>query len=309
MNKEQLLKQLRTNHELIGRNNEHAYDHLLMLKSDYAHLVDEEVELFMELNTSLAMKYFRADYAGALNNSLALISRYGQTTYRYLLAQHLRLAGHVYAEQAEYELAEEYLFKALENVHVGDPDYESIRALILYTLAMMHEFRCDGPEKPIAYLTEAIALLSDEMHGARRATCMMGLGNIYNEAEQIEQALKHYLDAAEMYEQRYLLADMAAAYSNIGNCYIKLVEFDRAEKYLNKSLELRLKAGSPSAISISYYNLGVLYKERGELEKANELFLQTKQQAERSGNRQFLEMIEAELADLHKKNNQQFSAG
>lgn len=308
MNKEQLLKQLRTNHELIGRNNEHAYDHLLMLKSDYAHLADEEIELYIELNTSLAMKYFRADYEGALDNSLAAIGRFEQTAYRYLLAQHQRLAGHVYAERAEYELAEKYLFMALDNTHAGDPDYESVRALILHTLAMVHEYKCDGPEKPIAYLTEAIALLSDEIHGARRATCMMGLGNIYNEAEQIEEALKYYLQAAEVYEDRFLLADMAAAYSNIGNCYTKLVDFDRAEKYLNKSLELRLKAGSPSAISISYYNLGVLYKERGELEKASDLFLQTKEQAERSGNRQFLEMIEDEIADLQKKYKQQFSA-
>ncbi len=308
MNKEQLLKQLQTNHELIGRNNEHAYDHLLMLKSDYAHLVDEEVELYMELNTSLALKYFRADFAGALDNSLAVISRFGQTIYRSLLAQHQRLAGHVYAERADYKLAEQYLFMALENVHTNEPDYESLRAMILHTLAMMHEYKGDAPEKPIAYLTEAIALLSDEIHGARRATCMMGLGNIYNEADQVEEALKYYLQAAEMYEDRYLLADMAAAYSNIGNCYTKLVDFARAEKYLNKSLELRLKAGSPSAICISYYNLGVLYKERGELEKANELFLQTKEQAERSGNRQFLEMIEAEIADLQEKYNQQFSA-
>lgn len=307
MNKEQLLKQLRTNHELIGRNNEHAYDHLMMLKSDYAHLVDEEVELFMELNTSLAMKYFRADYAGALNNSLALISRYGQTAYRYLLAQHQRLAGHVYVERAEYELAEQYLFMALENVHTNEPDYESLRAMILHTLAMMHEYKGDGPEKPIAYLTEAIAVLSDEMHGVRRATCMMGLGNIHNEAGQVEEALKYYHQAAEMYEHRYLLADMAAAYSNIGNCYTKLLDFDRAENYLNKSLELRLKAGSPSGISISYYNLGILYKEQGELEKAGELFLKTRQQAERAGNKQFLEMIDEEFADLQKKLGKQFS--
>lgn len=300
MNAEQLLKQIKTNRDLIVRNNEHADEHLQMLKNDYAHLANEEVTLSIELNKTLAELHFKSNYSGAIENSLAVVDKFRDSGCNSLLARHLKIIGHCFAHIGEFNLAEQNLKEALCIITPDEPDYNSVKAEILHTLAMNEDIKDEGSEKAIAHLTEAIDLLSDKAHEVMKANCLMGLGNIYNSANKAEEALKHYLVAAETFEHHYLLRNMASVYSNIGNCYTLLEKFDEAERYLEKSLELRMKFGSPDDISISYFNLAIVHKDKNDLEKSGEFLAKSKVILEQIGNKPFLNQINEMIDDIDR---------
>lgn len=304
MNTQQLIQQLRVNYDLIGDANKHAYEHLLMLKSDYTHLLNEEAELFIELSTSMAELQFNSNYRGALQNSQAALAKYPESRHKNLVALHLKMIGHSYIHLGEHELAEKYLLQALDNVLPGNDDYIANRSYILYNLAMNLEVKEAEPERAIQYLSQAIELLKSDPNSKqslRLANCLLGIGNIYNNLEDVQQALKFYFEALAIFEQGYHLSNIASGYGNIGNCYIKLKDFEQAEKYLQRALDLRLKFSTPNEISISYYNLAILYKETGDLNRAEELLVLTQKRVQDAGNKPLMDMIEEEFADLHEK--------
>lgn len=298
MNAPQLLTQLRTNRDLISRNNQQAYEDLQMLKKEYAHLADDAVTLSFALNHSMAEVHFKSNYSGAIENSLAAVDKFNNCAHHELLALHLKTIGYCFAYLGEFNLAENNLLEALTLVTPNQADYAAIRSEILHTLAMNEDIKEEGNDKAIQYLTEAISLLVEEKHAAMRANCLMGLGNLYNNVENIEEALKNYLAAADTFEQQYMLRNMAAVYSNIGNCHIKLKNFDKAEEYQLRSLELRMKSGSPDDISISYYNLACVYKDKSEFNKAEEYLEKSKTILEQIGNVPFLKSVNQMIDDL-----------
>lgn len=292
MNTAQLLKLLYTNRELIQRNNVHAVEHLQMLKSNYAHITDEEIVLNLELNTSLAEFHFQSHNGKAITNSLNAVKKLKQTDHQNLLARHYWLVGHCYANTGEYKLAKKYLLLALLCVTPNKPEYITIKSDVLMALAMNEEMAGKDHQKAIEYLEQAVALLTAEHHAIYRATCLMGLGNVYINIEQTHDALEYYNQAVKIYESRFDLANMASAYSNLGTCYINLKDYILAEHYLQKSLDMRLKFGTPQQLSISYYNLALVYKDTNRKAKAYEALLAGKEILLPTDNRHFLNEID-----------------
>lgn len=300
MTPEQLLKQIKINRELIISHNHHAYEHLQMLKGDYPHLANEEITLSLELNNTLAEVHYHSNYKAAIQNSEKVVTRYADTRYHSLLALHYRTLGFCYSNTGEFAQAERSLLKALDCLDATLPEYAINRSDILHTLAMNHEMIEEGSQRSIDYLRDAMEGLDEDLHAVKRANCLMGIGNVYNNMNNVAEALGYYLQAAEAFEQKFVLANMAAAYSNIGNCYIKMAQLDKAEMYLEKSLELRLKFASPDDVSISYYNLAIVYKERRQLDKARDYLLRARQILEQIGNKPYIEEADERLAELDK---------
>lgn len=288
MTNSQFLKLLATNRELIQRNNAHAIEHLQMLKNDYGHLTDPEVVLNIELNNSLLEIHFHSNHEAAVNNSLQAIEKYKDCEFKNLLARHYWLAGQSFTNQSQYKKGKEYLLLGL-NILVPGADYVPIKTDILIGLAMNEEFANRGAGTAIRYLEEAMPLLEHEDYAIRRASCLMGMGNVSINAGNVQQALNHYHAAAEIYERFFDLANMAGAYSNLGTCYITLKDYAKAEKFLQRSLELRTKFGSPDHIAISYYNLAMVYNSTGRPQLALEVLDKSKELIERSGNLHYMD--------------------
>lgn len=293
MNTTQLLKLLETNRELIMRNNAHAVEHYQMLKTDFGHIKDEEVVLAMDLSASLAEKHIHSNHAHAIEISLKAISNYNGPQTNFLLTRHFWLVGHSYVMQSQHDKAEYYLLKSLNT----DAEHVIAKSDGLIALAMNEEIRTGehGSPKAAEYINQALEILKGEEFEVRRASCLIGLGNIFINAGNLEDSLVNYMAAAEIYEKHFDLANMAAAYCNIGTNYYQRKEYDKAERYIGKSLDLRLKGGTPDDLSISYYNLAILYKDTGRLKEAYNLLLKTKDIEERTGNLNNLEKTEEQL--------------
>lgn len=300
MTNNQLLKLLATNRELIQRNNNHAIEHLQMLKADYGHITDCEVALNIELNNSLVEIHFHSNHESAIENSLRAIEKYKDCEFRNLIARHYWLIGQCCANQGQYAKADEYLFLSLKTI-VPNEGYIPLKTDVLVTLAMNEEFRNKGAGSSLKYLEEAILLLDHEAYAIRKAGCQMGMGNVYINMGRQEEALMNYHAAAEIYERFFDLANMASVYCNIGTCYMHTKDYTRAEQFLQKSVELRTKFGSPDHLAISYFNLAVVYKETERYQQAFEFLTQSKEILTRTGNQHYLEGAEALLEQITAK--------
>lgn len=301
MNAKQLLKQIETNRGLITTNSEHAYEHLQLLKNNYAHLINEEIELNIELSNSLVELHFNSNYQAAIDNSMAALERFKNSIFNKVVSIHLKTIGFCYAHTGEFDLAERYLLEAMSALSANDADYISDKGHILFLLAMNLEFKEGSEDQALNYLIEAIELMDDKEYALKRANCLMGMGNIYNNKNDIPEALRCYRQAAEVFEDGYSLANMASVYSNIGNCYIKIQEFEQAEQYHLKSLDLRLKFSSPAEICISYFNLGVFYKAVNNFAKSDDYLHRAQKISEELGTKPFNNQINEELDDLARK--------
>ncbi len=297
MNSKQLLKILSENRTLIQQNHYNAYEHLQMLNKSYAHLHDEEVILNMELSNSIAEVQFHSHYEKAIENSLRIINKYDNSIFSNYIINHYLVLGRCYANTGEFQKAEGYLLTALKRITSDEPVFIGLKTDILHTLVMNEQIAERGPEKSIQYLNEALDLLKEE-NSNRKANCLMGLGNVYINADMLEQALEYYNKAAVTYEYQFDLSNMGNVYSNIGTCYLKMDDYSQAEKYLEKSLELRIKVGSPEHLSISYYNLALVCKAQNNLDRAEELLLKCKDILVRTDSKPFIKDTEERLAEI-----------
>jgi len=304
MKNDQLLKLLITNRELIQRNNAHAEEHLQMLKKDYSGLDNEEIILNLELNNSLAEYHFHSHFPKAIENSLRVVEKYKDSQHKNIIARHYLLIGLCYAHIGDYENAKKFLRITLMTLTPNQPEFITTKTDTLVALAMNEEIAEKDHQKAIEYLEEALNMLQGKGSEIRKAACLMGLGNVYINTQNIERALEHYFAAADIYEQFFDLANMASAYSNVGTCYIETNSYEKAEQYLQKSLELRLKLGSPEQVSISYHNLALIYKHTDRLELAYDYLLKSRDILLQTGNKPSLmdtEELLKEVIDMMQK--------
>ncbi len=297
MTNKQLLKHLLENRELLHRNHEHAYEHLQMLRKDYAHIKEEEVVLNMELNHNIAEMQFNSEYEKVIKNTLQVLQKYEHSVYKAPIIRHYILLGRCYANTGEFEKAEAILLRASEKISPDEPEFIGWKADIFHVLTMNEQIAERGPDKSIQYLTEAIALLKDDT-SPRKANYLMGLGNVYINADMIDLALENYQAAANTFEQYFDLSNMGNVYSNIGTCYLKMDNYEQAEMYLEKSLDLRMKVGSPEHLSISYYNLALVCKAERKLDRAEELLLKCKDILIHTDSKPFLQDTEDQLNEV-----------
>ena len=302
MNDEQFLKQVSINRELIVRRNETAYEHMETLVNSYAHLIQGKAEIMLEMNKALFKLYFDTDFAGAIDISLNAVEKFKDSPHRNQLAFHMKMIAHCHLHLGEYDIAMRYLEEAITTLPTDDKDYIPNKVDMLYALAQAEEHKDVRSEKMAEHLQQALQLLSGE-DDIRRANCLMGLGNYYNNIEQPEQALKHFHEAVTTYEKEYLIQHLSNTYSNMGICYLQLQDLFGANNYMQKALELRLKAGSPDMLAISYSNFGMLYKATEEYDKAEESLMLSQKIAEEIGFKQLIDKNNLLLNEIGRLKN------
>jgi tetratricopeptide (TPR) repeat protein len=98
------------------------------------------------------------------------------------------------------------------------------------------------------------------------------LGWIYQEKNNVEQALMHYQKSIDL-DKTYLPEDhpqFAPTYANLALLFEKQGNFDLAMKYYRHALTIELKSSSPDQKKIAsrYMNMGDLLRQLGRLEEA-----------------------------------------
>ncbi|MDF2453075.1 MAG: Signal transduction histidine-protein kinase/phosphatase DegS, partial [Bacteroidota bacterium] len=99
------------------------------------------------------------------------------------------------------------------------------------------------------------------------------LGSAYTMIMQLENGLKHSLEALRNYEAIKDSSHTSNMFVNIANIYNQQHNFKQAEKYLTKAIQIASKLNRKTALGNVYNTMGILYAENGMLDSAERFFL------------------------------------
>ena len=124
------------------------------------------------------------------------------------------------------------------------------------------------------------------------------LGNSYVVQSNYENALNHYLKAADYFEKRdssrysSVLNGIGAAYENSGNDSLSL-------KYFKKSQIISKSRGDLRRSAIALNNIGNIYKNRGDYKTAKEYMEKAVADIETTGRKQYIIPLTINLANTY----------
>lgn len=99
------------------------------------------------------------------------------------------------------------------------------------------------------------------------------LGSSYTMILQLENGLKHSLEALKHYEAINDSAHSSNMLVNIANIYNQQHNFKQAEKYLKNAIQIASRLSRKTALGNVYNTMGILYAENGMLDSAERFFL------------------------------------
>jgi signal transduction histidine kinase/Tfp pilus assembly protein PilF len=99
------------------------------------------------------------------------------------------------------------------------------------------------------------------------------LGSAYTMILQLENGLKHSLDALKGYEEIKDSAHASNMLVNVANIYSQQHNFKQAEKYLKSAIQIASRLRKKTALGNVYNTMGILYAENGLLDSAERFFL------------------------------------
>lgn len=124
-------------------------------------------------------------------------------------------------------------------------------------------YRIDGrPLQAIHYLTLALALAMEEGNAAKRAVCMIRLGEAFKYNNDHEKALKKFTEALKVIIENALDLYKDFALQHKGKCFIEMNRWDEAEQCFLKALTMRQAKGIPSLIESTQQALAFVDKQR-----------------------------------------------
>ena len=215
---------------------------------------------------------------GYLQEKLATqIELFGE--YHQDVAQNYNDIGYAYSELGKYELASEYLMKALsirEKLCEGrKPGADIAGSYVNIGLLFQRERKY---EDALKYYEQALVIAKDSLPKKHflTATIYNNMGATYHSLNKLQQAKSFYVKGLDM---RIEILDernpeLALSYHNLGICCSDLGEFDIAVDYLKKGLELREKIFKSNDVNIigSLFNLAKNYERMKDYQKALEYY-------------------------------------
>jgi tetratricopeptide (TPR) repeat protein len=298
MTKENLLEILLINRQQIQENSYYGLDFLEEQNKELANETDEEIQLVLQFNNSLAQFYFHSNYQKALEICVTVINRYPDSSYTVALAQHHSFAGVCHTFLAQYDKAEVYLNKALELAEKVRDEKPNLVVSVLQSLFENSFYRKDAPEKSVSYLKKALAVLIENHDAERMCGCQLQLGEHYYGQGDYVTALSYFNSASTGFEDIMHLQNMAIAFSNIGMCYLKMGQLDRAEAPLQRALSICFKAATPDNTARCKFNLAQVYAARKDWIKALDFAQNSLSIFEDTGNRVEKEEVEQLLSRI-----------
>jgi non-specific serine/threonine protein kinase len=152
-----------------------------------------------------------------------------------------------------------------------DSEYDNFRTAIRMTLAERPDckpaLRLTGAlqrywmlrsnwSEPLAYLRTALSLPGAEARTVERGAALSALGNLLRLSGGSEEALGHFREAIEIFEETGAVDRLATGYNNLGGTYLTQLKPAEAMGPLERSLELSRRAGDEWMIAAVLTNMG-----------------------------------------------------
>jgi tetratricopeptide (TPR) repeat protein len=129
-------------------------------------------------------------------------------------------------------------------------------------------------DQSLNYSLQALKLSKKLGFKTGRVRALSNAGIAYYFKGEYNEALKNYIEAANLLEGSIYRKRQGAIFNNIALIYLDLAKYTDAESYFKKSLVIDKEYKDYIGMSDSYNNLGVVCKEQGKLPEAIDYFNQ-----------------------------------
>jgi tetratricopeptide (TPR) repeat protein/serine/threonine protein kinase/DNA-binding protein Fis len=206
-------------------------------------------------------------------------AREGGDCYRHILTEEsfhlkaaerpriLRKVGETFLHQSDFE-------RALSCFRQGLAErFCSVKEALMIQLDISHSYRKQKKtEQAIAVLRGALETGESSEYPELTARCMNGLGKLYFDRGNFEEACWYYQASLEYKTVFEDAAFEGLIRNNLGIVFLRLGKVDESLHHFRRSLEKRREAGDPDAIASVLENCGIALWKAGETEKADNCF-------------------------------------
>lgn len=209
------------------------------------------------------------------------------------LASYLNLAkstGDIYAEMMVYDKTGEFymknykFLKAIEN-HEKYLETAYLFNDTIYIIKALNKLAADYNEisaynESAEYYYNALFFFNHitsadiENLDSDKANTLLGLGTVYLNINQSDEALKYLKEALQLNINNNNIEGQAKNYKKIGHALENTMNYDSAYFYYNKALEYYISSNSVSGLSSCFTRIGNLHLIKGEYESA-EVYLES----------------------------------
>jgi signal transduction histidine kinase/serine/threonine protein kinase/tetratricopeptide (TPR) repeat protein len=127
------------------------------------------------------------------------------------------------------------------------------------------------------------------------------LGVMYHRQRDLEQANKHFLTAAKIWEQINYRRRLCSVYNNIGDVAITRGDTQTAFSYFDKAFEICMQIDCKRGLTLNYLNQGQAYIKLGHFDIAEYTLEKAMNESMRLENKPFLESIVINMAIARSK--------
>lgn len=178
-----------------------------------------------------------------------------------LVAHCARSMANAFAQQGTLDSAFHYYTQASERF--GQLGFSDEEAGVYNNLGITYQ-RVDKPDTALTYFRRALRAFAVAGQEERRAVVLNNIGELYRKSfRDLEKALRHYQEAAEINRRRDNARELASNYNNIANVYHAQEQYQAAIQHLEQALALQARAGNLSFLAKIHYNLGTNYLKLG----------------------------------------------
>ncbi len=128
--------------------------------------------------------------------------------------------------------------------------------------------RMDLPENALKHHLFAADIFEQISEPLPRSFSLVDVGNIFFDIRQFDEAKKYYVQVISMEELDTLRWSKAVAYNNLGLIYTELEDLDSAKHHFLAGLEYREKLDIVELKSHSYLQMGEMYAHFGMIDSA-----------------------------------------
>ena len=216
----------------------------------------------------------------------------------------LRSIGNIFIQRSDYEMALDYINKALTcYLHISDDAgtskcYKSIGAVRYYQ---------GDAVKSIEAFQSAMKIAEKSGNMESYSDCINNIGMVHYQQDNNKIALENFNKALEIRKKLGIKPKIAESYNNIGMIYSDDQDVKSLE-YFFKSLELFEELDELIAVGRIYNNIGVVYKDISDFNNAEKYFLLSLKNRRKMQDRQHEALVLGNLSDISIKKGDYYKA-
>lgn len=247
---------------------------------------------------SIGQLYFlEGDFDKAFASFSEVISAYEIFDGRHTLAGSLIKMAQIMSEKGLYNIAMEYLIKALKISE--DAGYKAFLAEIYYEMARVNH-QVEQLNTAMRNTLKAEELYTSLNNRLGVAGCFSMKGIIYLKRNQFDSALYFHKKGFELRTQAHSKTAISSSMFNIGDVYLAMQKNDMALDYFEKGLKYEEEIGDFFGISQYKNRIGSIYLIKRDYEKAQLFLTEALELAKQSSSFSWLGISYSNLAALHE---------